>query len=79
MDDCNPKILASDNFNACDASGFFWARGRATVEPDGGAKAENITRVGGGVNRGRADRVALHDTERHATFNSIWRRLNDTP
>jgi hypothetical protein len=51
MDDYNPKTLASDNFNVCDASGFFWARAHVNVESDGVAKAENITRVGGRQSR----------------------------
>jgi hydroxyethylthiazole kinase len=75
--DPNPLLLASDDFNACDASGFYWSRERANVEADAGAAARNVTRVGGIVNRGGATKIPLHDAERQATFNSIWGRLND--
>ncbi len=75
--DPNPLLLASDDFNACDASGFYWSRERANVDADAGAAAINVTRVGGIVNRGSATKVPLHDAERQTTFKSIWGRLND--
>lgn len=77
VDDPNPALLATDDFNACDASGFYWGRERANVEADKGSAEGNITRVGGIVNRGSASREPLHDRERRSAFNAIWERLND--
>ena len=76
--DPNPRLLATDDFNACDASGFYWARERANSEADGGADARNVTRVGGIVNRGSPARAPLHDQDRQRAFSAIWERLNDT-
>jgi len=76
--DPNPRLLASDNFNACDASGFYWTRERANVEADDGSVVRNITRVGGIINRGRATAVPLHDQERQTAFTAIWSKLNDS-
>ncbi|MDP9990618.1 hydroxyethylthiazole kinase [Variovorax boronicumulans] len=75
--DPNPLSLASDDLNACDASGFYWGRERANAEADAGVAPRNVTRVGGVVNRGSANRVPLHGAERQAAFTSIWSRLND--
>ena len=75
--DPRPLLLATDDGNACDASGFFWARDKVNCEADGGATALNITRVGGVVNRGSASKVPLHNTERQHAFEAIWRNLND--
>jgi len=77
LTDPNPRLLATDDFNACDASGFYWARERANIEADAGSEARNVTRVGGVVNRGSAARVPLHDRERQNVFTAIWERLND--
>jgi hydroxyethylthiazole kinase len=75
--DPNPELLAIDDTNACDASGFYWARERVNNEADGGAVNLVVDRVGGVINRGRADRVPLHNVERRATFFQIWRQLRD--
>lgn len=75
--DPNPLLLASDDFNACDASGFYWGRELANIEADAGAAPRNVTRVGGIINRGNANKVPLHDVERQSVFSSIWSRLND--
>lgn len=75
--DPNPQLLASNDFDACDASGFYWARERANIEADGGSGATNITRTGGIINRGSARKVPLHDSERHTVFNLIWSYLSD--
>jgi hydroxyethylthiazole kinase len=77
--DPNPRLLASDDFSSCDASGFYWARERANIEADGGATARNVTRVGGIVNRGSSGSVPLHDDERQEAFSAIWGRINDAP
>jgi predicted chitinase len=76
--DPNPRLLSSDDFNACDASGFYWSRERANSEADGGSEASVATRVGGIVNRGRPGSVPLHDVERQAAFAAIWRVLSET-
>lgn len=75
--DPNPSLLASNDFNACDASGFYWARERASNAADAGSAPADVTRVGGIVNRGSANRIPLHDSERQTVFASIWSRLND--
>lgn len=75
--DPRPAFLATDNFNACDASGFYWARERVNTEADRGAAAREVTRVGGIVNRGSAGRAPRHDAERRAAFSSMWSSLND--
>lgn len=79
VSDPNPRLLASNDFNACDASGFFWARERAGAEASAGFAPVNVTRVGGIVNRGSAGRVPLEDRERQLAFAGIWGRLNDAP
>ncbi|MFM0478285.1 glycoside hydrolase family 19 protein, partial [Paraburkholderia strydomiana] len=75
--DPHPLLLATDDYNACDASGFYWARERVNREADAGPAAQNVTRVGGQVNRGSATHVPLHNIERHLAFDAIWRGLND--
>lgn len=75
--DPNPRLLASDDYNACDVSGFFWARERIGVEADAGAAATITTRVGGIINRGNANRIPLHNDDRRAAFTSIWQKAND--
>jgi len=77
--DPNPELLATDDYNACDASGFYWARESINREADQGSAQNNVTRVGGVVNRGRADRIPIHNNERWIAFSSIWRYLNDEP
>lgn len=77
--DPNPRLLASDDFNACDASGFFWVRERGSAEANAGPAPGTVTRVGGMINRGNANRVPLENPLRQAAFNSIWGRLNDAP
>lgn len=75
--DPNPILLSSNDFNACDASGFYWARERIDIEADAGSARRNVTRVGGLINRGNANRVPLHDNDRQSIFLTIWRKLND--
>jgi predicted chitinase len=75
--DPNPLLLATDTYTACDASGYFWARERIDEEADTDASRRTVTRVGGLINRGNANRVPLHDADRQAAFQSIWRRLSD--
>ncbi|MGV2287922.1 hydroxyethylthiazole kinase [Trinickia sp. YCB016] len=75
--DPHPELLATNDYNVCDASGFFWAREVGNRVADGGDSAENVTRVGGLVNRGNQNKVPLHRKERQDAFDSIWRALND--
>ncbi|MAF03289.1 hypothetical protein [Herbaspirillum sp.] len=75
----NPELVASDDYNACDVSGFYWSRENVNKEASSGSDRNHVTRVGGKINRGRADRVPLHDNERWEAFTSIWRKMNDTP
>jgi predicted chitinase len=76
--DPKPSLLSSNDFNACDASGFYWVRERMSSAADAGAAPIDVTRVGGIVNRGSANKIPLHDNERQAAFGSIWSRLNET-
>jgi predicted chitinase len=75
--DPNSSLLATNDYNACDASGFYWVRENISFEADVGATPTTISRVGGLINRGRADRVPLHNTERQTAFGTIWSKLND--
>ena len=75
--DPNPDLIAGIDYNACDASGFFWSRENVNKEASISSERSQVTRVGGLVNRGRADRVPLHNNERWDAFTSIWRTLND--
>lgn len=75
--DPNPSALSADDFNACDVSGFFWVREKVNCEADVGISAAQVSRVGGLVNRGDANRVPLHRQERFNAFQSIWGRMND--
>jgi predicted chitinase len=73
----NADLLASNDANACDASGFYWTREKVNREADAGATPSQITRVGGAINRGSASRIPVHDMDRQNVFNSIWPRLSD--
>jgi hydroxyethylthiazole kinase len=77
--DPKPSALATDNYNACDASGFFWVRENVNSHADAGGEASIVTRVGGLVNRGNASKVPLHDRERREAFNAIRSPLSDEP
>lgn len=79
VSDPHPRLLASDDFNACDASGFFWARERGNAEASAGSAPGHVTRVGGMINRGSANKVPLENAQRQSAFNGIWSRLNDAP
>jgi predicted chitinase len=75
--DTSADLLASNDANACDASGFYWTREKINREADAGATPSQITRVGGAINRGNASRIPIHDMDRQNAFNSIWPKLND--
>ncbi|MDF2399414.1 hypothetical protein GGD92_02925 [Pseudomonas protegens] len=44
--DPNPHLLATDNYNACDTSGFYWARERINRRADEGSP-QTISRIMG--------------------------------
>ncbi|MFS2161449.1 hypothetical protein ACCD10_29490 [Pseudomonas sp. Pseusp122] len=75
--DPNPPLLASDDYNACDASGFFWVREKINKHADTGSTSTEVTAVGSVINRGRADRIPAHNAERQNSFTPIWAILND--
>jgi hydroxyethylthiazole kinase len=78
-DDPNNLLLASDDFNACDAAGYYWAREKVNSFASQGSSDTTITQVGSLVNRGRYDRITLHNPERQAAFRAIWGKINDVP
>ncbi|MOA20871.1 hypothetical protein D3C78_1413380 [compost metagenome] len=43
--DPNPSLLASDDYNACDASGFYWAREKISTHADQGETPEISRKV----------------------------------
>ena len=45
--DPNPSMISADDFNACDVSGFYWAREKVNSEADVGTAAAQVSRVGG--------------------------------
>lgn len=75
--DPNPSLLAADDYNACDASGYYWAREGANREADVSASEQAITRVGRIISRGDPGRVPLHNDARVTAFRSIWNIRND--
>jgi len=75
--DPNPPLLASDDYNACDASGFFWSREKINIRADKDATPETCRIVGSIINRGSPNKIPLHDDERKAALKSIWSVLND--
>jgi hydroxyethylthiazole kinase len=75
--DPNPALLSSNDYNACDASGFFWAREKISKYADAGGAEENCRTVGSVINRGSPNKVPLHDLERKAAFKNIWSVISD--
>ncbi|MDT6919958.1 hypothetical protein [Pseudomonas atacamensis] len=75
--DPNPPLLASDDYNACDASGFFWSREKINSRADKDATPETCRIVGSIINRGSPNKIPLHDIERKDALKSIWGVLND--
>lgn len=75
--DQRADLLASSNDNACDASGFYWAREKIGALADAGATDAQVTRVGGAINRGSASKIPDHDVERRSIFKILWQKLND--
>ncbi|WP_277591594.1 hypothetical protein [Pseudomonas chlororaphis] len=75
--DPNPPLLATDDYNACDASGFFWARERISKYADAGSTPGNAKKVGSVINRGSPNKTPLHNKERQDALVPIWRMLNE--
>ncbi|MBB4866937.1 hydroxyethylthiazole kinase [Pseudomonas nitritireducens] len=75
--DPNPSLLSSDDYNACDASGFYWVREKLSRLADQGESAETSRRVGSTINRGNANGIPNHNPERQSAFTNFWKKLND--
>jgi len=73
--DPNSDLLATVDYNACDVSGFFWAREKINAEADIGSSNYEITRVGGIINRGAANKTPLNNDERMTFFRSIYEKF----
>ena len=69
--DQRADLLASNNENACDASGFYWAREKIGYFADLGAADNQVTQVGSSVNRGSPNKIPDHDAERKYFQNSM--------
>lgn len=75
--DPNPNLLAIDDYNACDASGFYWVRERINRRADEGSTQANSRVVGAIINRGDPNGIPSHENERRQAFEAIWSVLND--
>lgn len=75
--DPNPNLLATDDYNACDASGFYWARERINRRADEGSTQTTSRVVGAIINRGNPNGIPSHNNERRQAFEAIWSALND--
>lgn len=75
--DPNPNLLATDDYNACDASGFYWAREKINRRADEGSTQTASRVVGAIINRGNPNGIPSHNNERRQAFEAIWSVLND--
>lgn len=75
--DPNPTLLSSDDYNACDASGFFWAREKISKIADKGASPETSRKVGSKINLGHSNGTPNHNEQRQQAFTNLWKELND--
>ncbi len=75
--DPNSALLASDDYNACDASGFFWVREKISKHADGGPSSSVATTVGSVINRGNPNSTPEHNTERQNALVPMWSVLSD--
>jgi predicted chitinase len=73
----NSALLATDDYNACDASGFYWSREKVNRYADQGDQPEAITRVGSMINRGNPSGIPFHNADRHSAFNIIWNNIRE--
>jgi hydroxyethylthiazole kinase len=74
----NPLLLASNDHNACDASGFYWAREKINKYADEGDTPETSKKVGSIINRGHPNKEPNHNAERQAAFSELWEELNES-
>jgi hydroxyethylthiazole kinase len=75
--DPHPALLATDDYNACDASGFFWVREKISKHADVGSTSAVATVVGSVINRGSPSKTPDHNTERQDALVPIWDVLNE--
>lgn len=75
--DPNPNLLATDDYNSCDASGFYWAREKINRNADSGPSTETSKKVGSIVNLGHPNGTPLENDLRTQAFSNIWKELND--
>ncbi|MEE9678274.1 hypothetical protein V4842_08175 [Pseudomonas moraviensis] len=75
--DPNSALLASDDYNACDASGFFWVREKISKHADGGPTSSVATTVGSVINRGNPNSTPEHNAERQNALVPMWSVLSD--
>ncbi|UQS91993.1 hypothetical protein M5C90_12615 [Pseudomonas chlororaphis subsp. piscium] len=75
--DPNPALLSSDDYNACDASGFFWSREKINRRADQGPSSETSRVVGSIINLGNPNGTPNHNIERQQALEPIWKALND--
>ncbi|WP_409286183.1 hypothetical protein, partial [Pseudomonas protegens] len=75
--DPNPNLLAIDDYNACDTSGFYWAREKINKRADEGSSQTTSRVVGAIINRGNPNGMPSHNNERRQAFDAIWSVLND--
>lgn len=66
--DPNPLLLASDDYNACNASGFYWAREKISAYADQGETPEISRKIGSTINLGNPNGTPNHNNERHNAF-----------
>lgn len=75
--DPNPALLATDDYNACDASGFYWSREKINKRADEGLSPEISRAVGSIINRGNPNGIPNHNAERLQALEPIWSVLSE--
>ncbi|MBN3826089.1 hypothetical protein G3O00_21000 [Burkholderia sp. Ac-20384] len=77
LTDQNSSLLASDDYNSCDASGFYWVREKISLYCDRGNGPEVVTQVGSVVNRGTPNGTPLEKDLRQSSFSNIWKEARE--
>lgn len=75
--DPRPELLKTNDYNACDASGFFWVRERISKYADGGSTPSAATVVGSVINRGSPNKTPDQNGRRQEALKLIWSVLGD--
>ncbi|RQP28188.1 M23 family metallopeptidase [Burkholderia ubonensis] len=75
--DPNNNLLATNDYNACDASGFYWVRERVSMYSDRGNSSANVQQVGSTINLGNPNGTPLHNDLRLSAFNAMWSKSHD--